>query len=81
MAEWWAGSDLILYIDKKDFDKYFGNEHGYLLMNHSYETDWLIGWLLCDRVRLLGVSILLRTQKDSLFTHLFKKNIYFLIFI
>ncbi|CAL1678258.1 unnamed protein product [Lasius platythorax] len=54
MAEWWAGSDLILYIDKKDFDKYFGNEHGYLLMNHSYETDWLIGWLLCDRVRLLG---------------------------
>lgn len=56
MAEWWAGSDLILYIDKDDFDKYFGNEHGYLLMNHSYETDWLIGWLLCDRVRLLGVS-------------------------
>lgn len=55
MAEWWAGSDLILYIDKEDFDKYFGNEHGYLLMNHSYETDWLIGWLLCDRVRLLGV--------------------------
>ncbi|XP_070158521.1 1-acyl-sn-glycerol-3-phosphate acyltransferase gamma isoform X2 [Polyergus mexicanus] len=54
MAEWWAGSDLILYIDKKDFDKYFGNEHGYLLMNHSYETDWLIGFLLCDRVRLLG---------------------------
>jgi len=54
MAEWWAGSDLVLYIDKEDFDKYFGNEHGYLLMNHSYETDWLIGWLLCDRVRLLG---------------------------
>ncbi|EFN64501.1 1-acyl-sn-glycerol-3-phosphate acyltransferase gamma [Camponotus floridanus] len=54
MAEWWAGSNLILYIDKKDFDKYFGNEHGYLLMNHSYETDWLIGWLLCDRVKLLG---------------------------
>lgn len=58
MAEWWAGSDLTLYIDKDDFAKYFGNEHGYLLMNHSYETDWLIGWLLCDRVRLLGVSIL-----------------------
>ncbi|XP_012526817.1 1-acyl-sn-glycerol-3-phosphate acyltransferase gamma isoform X1 [Monomorium pharaonis] len=54
MAEWWAGSDLVLYIDKEDFDKYFGNEHGYLLMNHSYETDWLIGFLLCERVRLLG---------------------------
>lgn len=67
MAEWWAGSDLVLYTDKKDFDKYFGNEHGYLLMNHSYETDWLIGWLLCDRVKLLGVSIF--PQKESLFTH------------
>lgn len=54
MAEWWSGSDVILYIDKEDFDKYFGNEHGYLMMNHSYEIDWLIGWILCERVRLLG---------------------------
>lgn len=58
MAEWWSGSDVILYIDKKDYDKYYGNEHGYLLMNHSYETDWLIGWLFCDRIKVLGVIIL-----------------------
>lgn len=55
MAEWWSGSDLVLYIDKEDFKNYFGKEHGYLLMNHSYEIDWLIGWILCERVSVLGV--------------------------
>lgn len=57
MTEWWAGSDVILYINKDDYDKYYGKEHGYLLMNHSYETDWLIGWMFCERLKLLGVSI------------------------
>lgn len=55
MAEWWAGADVIFYIDKKDFDKYYGQEHAYLLMNHSYEVDWLLGWVSCDRIGVLGV--------------------------
>ncbi|XP_058799783.1 1-acyl-sn-glycerol-3-phosphate acyltransferase gamma-like [Phymastichus coffea] len=54
VAEWWAAADVILYIDKDDFEKYYGREHGYLLMNHSYEIDWLVGWVFCDRVQLLG---------------------------
>ncbi|XP_057318974.1 1-acyl-sn-glycerol-3-phosphate acyltransferase gamma-like [Microplitis mediator] len=54
MAEWWSGTDLIIYIDKNDFDKYYGKEHGYLLMNHSYEIDWLMGWMFCDRIKMLG---------------------------
>lgn len=56
MAEWWSGSDIVIYIDKKEFDKYYGKEHGYLLMNHSYETDWLFGWVFCERIGVLGVS-------------------------
>lgn len=59
MAEWWSGTDVIIYIDKKDFEKYYGNEHGYLLMNHSYEIDWLMGWMFCERIRMLGVCRLL----------------------
>lgn len=47
---------MVLYIDKKDFEKYYGKEHGYLLMNHSYEIDWLIGWVVCERLGVLGVS-------------------------
>ncbi|CAK9822275.1 1-acyl-sn-glycerol-3-phosphate acyltransferase gamma [Anthophora retusa] len=54
LAEYWSESDLILYIDKDDFKKYYGKEHGYLIMNHCYEIDWLVGWILCDRVGLLG---------------------------
>ncbi|CAG5099677.1 Similar to AGPAT3: 1-acyl-sn-glycerol-3-phosphate acyltransferase gamma (Homo sapiens) [Cotesia congregata] len=54
MAEWWSGTELTIYIDKNDFDKYYGKEHGYLLMNHSYEIDWLIGWMFCDRIKMLG---------------------------
>lgn len=54
MAEWWSGTDIVLYIDKTEFDKYYGKEHGYLLMNHSYEIDWLMGWVVCDRINVLG---------------------------
>ncbi|XP_034939015.1 1-acyl-sn-glycerol-3-phosphate acyltransferase gamma-like [Chelonus insularis] len=54
MAEWWANTDMIVYIDEEEFKKYYGKEHGYLLMNHSYEIDWLLGWIFCDRIRMLG---------------------------
>ncbi|PNF37469.1 1-acyl-sn-glycerol-3-phosphate acyltransferase gamma [Cryptotermes secundus] len=54
MAEWWASTDLVLYIDKEDLERYYGKEHGFLIMNHRYEVDWLMGWVLCDRVNILG---------------------------
>ncbi|XP_011311483.1 1-acyl-sn-glycerol-3-phosphate acyltransferase gamma [Fopius arisanus] len=54
MAEWWSGTDLIIYIDKEEFEKYYGHEHGYLLMNHTYEIDWLMGWIFCERIKNLG---------------------------
>lgn len=57
MADWWSGVNLKLYIDKEDLKKYYGKEHGYCIMNHTYEIDWLIGWMLADRVHLLGVCI------------------------
>jgi len=56
MAEWWASTDLIIYIDKEDLEQYYGKEHGFLIMNHRYEVDWLMGWVLCDRINILGVS-------------------------
>lgn len=56
MAEWWANVDLQLYIDKDDWNKYFGKEHGYCIMNHCYEIDWLMGWMACEKMGVLGVS-------------------------
>lgn len=56
MGDWWSDSEIVLYIDKEDFKKYWGKEHAYCIMNHTYEIDWLIGWMICDRISLLGVS-------------------------
>ncbi|XP_049793945.1 1-acyl-sn-glycerol-3-phosphate acyltransferase gamma-like [Schistocerca nitens] len=54
VAEWWGSTDLIIYINKDDFEKYYGKEHGYLCMNHRYEIDWLMGLLFCDRIHMLA---------------------------
>lgn len=56
MGDWWSDSNVVLYIKREDFDKYWGKEHAYCVMNHTYEIDWLIGWMTCDRIRMLGVS-------------------------
>ncbi|KAF5306635.1 hypothetical protein FQA39_LY08824 [Lamprigera yunnana] len=54
MGDWWSCSEILLYIDKEDYHKYWGKEHAYCVMNHTYEIDWLIGWMFCDRIHLLG---------------------------
>ncbi|KAI4464209.1 1-acylglycerol-3-phosphate acyltransferase-related [Holotrichia oblita] len=54
MGDWWSDSNVILYIKREDLDKYWGKEHAYCVMNHTYEIDWLIGWMTCDRIRMLG---------------------------
>lgn len=59
LGDWWSGTTIHLYIDKDDFEKYYGKEHAYCVMNHTYEVDWLIGWMTCDRIHLLGVSLAL----------------------
>ncbi|KAJ2939681.1 hypothetical protein O0L34_g14400 [Tuta absoluta] len=54
MSEWWSGTKLMLYVKKDEYEKYYGKEHGYLIMNHSYEIDWLMGWHFCDGINVLG---------------------------
>lgn len=57
MSEWWSNSKLSIYIKKDEYEKFYGKEHGYLIMNHSYEIDWLMGWHFCNTIGVLGVSI------------------------
>ncbi|XP_056635997.1 1-acyl-sn-glycerol-3-phosphate acyltransferase delta-like [Diorhabda carinulata] len=54
LGDWWSQSKIYVYTDKKVFDKYFGKEHAYCIMNHTYEVDWLIGWMITDKLHLLG---------------------------
>nr|XP_036678568.1 LOW QUALITY PROTEIN: 1-acyl-sn-glycerol-3-phosphate acyltransferase delta-like [Drosophila suzukii] len=48
VAEWYAGSKLHVYIDPEDEKRFFGKEHGLLLMNHTYEIDWLTAWMITN---------------------------------
>ena len=38
--------------------KYTGKEHVIVLMNHKYDIDWLMSWILAERLQMLGVSII-----------------------
>lgn len=67
MAEWWSGTDVQLYIDKDDFEKYYGKEHAYLVMNHRYDVDWIVGWVFCERIRVLGVSTVIMSIGKNIY--------------
>jgi len=51
------------YVDKEDYNKYFGKEHALLILNHKYEIDWLTAWGIHDRMGILGVSFFSRPVK------------------
>lgn len=54
VAEWYSNSNLYLYMDQNDFEKFSGKEHVMIIQNHSYEIDWLCGWMFADKVGCLG---------------------------
>lgn len=54
IADWWSNSKLYVYCDEEVRKKYLGKEHVLLLMNHTYDIDWLIGWMLCEKLGVLG---------------------------
>jgi len=53
LAEWWSSSTCTIYTDDHTWEK-LGSEHAVLLLNHSYEVDWLFSWFFCEHVRMLG---------------------------
>lgn len=55
MAQWWSGSDIEMFVDSKEDLNMIGKENAFCVMNHKYDIDWLMGWILCQRVNLLGV--------------------------
>lgn len=53
IADWWSNSKVYVYATKEDLES-CGSTHGLLLMNHYYEIDWLLGWVFCEKVHVLG---------------------------
>jgi hypothetical protein len=57
-------------MHKKEDYKYIGHEHVIALMNHKYDIDWLMAWILSERFKMLGVSALILAIADIASFHL-----------
>ena len=57
----WSGSMCSIYTDDETWFK-LGHENALLIMNHSNELDWFVGWVLADQVNILGASGLITSS-------------------
>lgn len=55
ISDWWSSSTCSILTDDKTWEM-MGKEHAIVLMNHSEEVDWLMGWVVCEQSRLLASS-------------------------
>uniref|UniRef100_A0A8C6M4Y9 1-acylglycerol-3-phosphate O-acyltransferase n=5 Tax=Nothobranchius TaxID=28779 RepID=A0A8C6M4Y9_NOTFU len=60
--EWWSGTECTLYTDPKSYPLY-GKENAIVVLNHSFEIDFLCGWTFCDRFGVLGSSKVLAKKE------------------
>lgn len=56
LGQWWSGSDCKLIIENPDDFKYLGQERAIVVMNHKYEIDWILTWILSERLAVLGCT-------------------------
>lgn len=54
LGQWWSGSDCVLYLENVSDFKYFGKEHVLVIMNHKYDIDWLLTWIVCERLGMIA---------------------------
>ncbi|XP_020488418.1 1-acyl-sn-glycerol-3-phosphate acyltransferase delta [Labrus bergylta] len=62
--EWWSGTECTLYTDPQSYPLY-GNENAIVVLNHSFEIDFLCGWTFCERFGVLGSSKVLAKEQLS----------------
>uniref|UniRef100_A0A3P8V5E5 1-acyl-sn-glycerol-3-phosphate acyltransferase delta n=1 Tax=Cynoglossus semilaevis TaxID=244447 RepID=A0A3P8V5E5_CYNSE len=60
--EWWSGTECTLYTDPKSYELY-GKENAVVVLNHSFEIDFLCGWTFCERFGVLGSSKVLAKKE------------------
>ncbi|CAL4075868.1 unnamed protein product, partial [Meganyctiphanes norvegica] len=53
IPEWWSNSDVQVYADAETMKK-LGTEDSLLIVNHTYDIDWMMGWVLAERISILG---------------------------
>lgn len=53
MAQWWSGSRIKVWGTDEDLDALL-KDHHMCVMNHCYEVDWLVCWMVCDQFKMLA---------------------------
>lgn len=54
LGQWWADSKVKVFIENSEDIKMLGKDHTIVLMNHKYEVDWLVTWIMSERLGILG---------------------------
>lgn len=53
ILEWWSNCDVKVFTDPETMKK-IGTEDSILIVNHTYDIDWMLGWVLAERLSILG---------------------------
>ena len=48
-----------MFANEGGIEKYANSEHALCVLNHRGDLDWMIGWVLIERVGMLGVSLVI----------------------
>ncbi|GAA0142287.1 acyltransferase [Lithospermum erythrorhizon] len=58
LFDWWANMKIELYADAETLEL-LGKEHALVISNHRSDIDWLVGWVMAQRVGCLGTGLAL----------------------
>lgn len=64
LFDWWANVKVELYTDQETYGL-MGKEPALVISNHRSDIDWLVGWVLAQRVGCLGTTIALAKKSLS----------------
>lgn len=64
LFDWWANVKVELYTDQETYG-ILGKEPALIISNHRSDIDWLVGWVLAQRVGCLGYTIALAKKSLS----------------
>ena len=53
--ESWANYEIEIYSDIEDPEKVANKESAIVVLNHPGDLDWMIGWVVINRIGMLGV--------------------------
>ncbi|XP_024376846.1 1-acyl-sn-glycerol-3-phosphate acyltransferase 2 [Physcomitrium patens] len=53
LLDWWANVKVKVYTPKESWE-HLGKEHALLICNHRSDIDWLVGWIIAQRLGCLG---------------------------